>query len=87
MSQAELGEVTGVTRSSVNQWEKGKTVPELERLQKMSEFFGVSLETIVGDETAEQSVDAELLFLKKEIADALRASFLSTIASLKKPNH
>lgn len=84
MSQAELGSILGVTRSSVQQWEAGKTVPQLHFLQQMADFFGVSLMVLMGDEPNEQSVDAELRILPKDISDALKASFLSTIAAVKK---
>jgi transcriptional regulator with XRE-family HTH domain len=84
MSQAELGSILGVTRSSVQQWEAGKTVPQLQYLQKMADFFGVSLTVLMGDEPAEGSVDAELRFLPKDVSDALKASFLATIAAVKK---
>lgn len=84
MSQAELGSIMGVTRSSVQQWEAGKTVPQLQYLQKMADFFGVSLTVLMGDEPNEGSVDAELRILPKDVSDALKASFLATIAAVKK---
>jgi transcriptional regulator with XRE-family HTH domain len=84
MSQAELGAILGVTRSSVQQWEADKTVPQLHHLMKMADFFRVSLAVLMGSETSDQSIDAELRFLPKDVADALKASFLSTIAAVKK---
>lgn len=84
MSQAELGSILGVTRSSVQQWEAGKTVPQLQYLQKMADFFGVSLTVLMGDEPSEGSVDAELRVLPKDVSEALKASFLATIAAVKK---
>lgn len=83
MSQAELGAILGVTRSSVQQWEAGKTVPQLQHLQKMADFFGVSLTVLMGDEPSDGSVDAELRALPKGVSEALKASFMATIAALK----
>lgn len=84
MSQAELGAVIGVSRSAVQQWEAKKTVPELDKLQKMAEFFGVSLTVLLGDEPQTESLDAELRLLPKDVSDALKASFMATIAAVKK---
>lgn len=84
MSQAELGDVLGVTRAAVHHWEKGRSVPQLHQLQEMARFFSVPLAVLLGDESNTQSVDAELRFLPKEVADALTASFLATIAAVKK---
>ena len=84
MSQAELGDILGVTRAAVHQWEKGRSVPQLHHLQELARFFGVPLAVMLGSDAAEQSVDAALRILPKEVADALTASFLSTIAAIKK---
>ncbi len=84
MSQAELGDVVGVTRAAVHQWEKGRSVPQLTHLQEMARFFGVPLATLLGGEAAGQSVDAALRMLPKEVAEALTASFLATIDAVKK---
>jgi transcriptional regulator with XRE-family HTH domain len=85
MSQAELGAMLGVTRSAVQQWESGKTMPQIQYLQEMSRFFGVTVSGLLGDEGNGRSVDDALRELPKDISDALKASFLSTIATLKKP--
>ena len=84
MSQAELGNVLGVTRAAVHQWEKGRSVPQLNHLQEIARFFGVSLAILLGGDAPLHSVDAELRVLPKEVADALTASFLATIAAVKK---
>jgi transcriptional regulator with XRE-family HTH domain len=83
MSQAELGDVVGVTRAAVHQWEKGKSVPQIHHLQELARFFGVPLATMLGDEGTVQSVDAALRVLPRDVADALKASFLATIETIK----
>lgn len=84
MSQAELGGVLGVTRAAVYQWEKGRSVPQLTYLNEMARFFGVPLATLLGGEDVGRSVDDALRILPRDVADALRASFLATIENLKK---
>jgi transcriptional regulator with XRE-family HTH domain len=84
MSQAEVGDVVGVTRAAVHQWEKGRSVPQLHHIQGLARFFGVSITTLVGGDSSEQSVDAALRTLPQDVSDALVASFLATIEAVKK---
>ena len=53
MSQGELAEALSVSRQSVSKWETDGATPDLEKLIKLSELFGISLDTLVkGSETA-----------------------------------
>lgn len=54
MSQGDLAETLDVSRQSVSKWETGGAVPELEKLVKLSELFGVSLDELVKGEKPEQ---------------------------------
>lgn len=47
MSQGALAEALGVSRQSVSKWETDAAVPELDKLQKLSALFGVSLDELV----------------------------------------
>ena len=48
MSQLDLADALEVSRQSVSKWETGTAVPELDKLVKMSDLFGVSLDVLVG---------------------------------------
>ena len=48
LSQDELAAALEVSRQSVSKWENNSAVPELEKLVKMSELFGVTLDELVG---------------------------------------
>ena len=50
LSQEQLAEALDVSRQTVSKWERGAAAPELERLRAMAEFFGVSLDELVGGE-------------------------------------
>lgn len=52
MSQGDLADALDVSRQSVSKWENNNAVPELDKLIKMSELFGITLDTLVGKETA-----------------------------------
>lgn len=47
MSQEQFAELFGVSRQSVQKWENGISVPELEKLIKISKYFDVSLDALV----------------------------------------
>lgn len=48
ISQAKFGAGFGVSREAVSQWEKGKSTPEQDKLEKMAERYDVSLDWIAG---------------------------------------
>ena len=48
LSQDELAEKVFVTRQAVSRWEHGDTIPGTETLKLLSEFFGVSINTLLG---------------------------------------
>jgi len=47
MSQAELAESLEVSRQSISKWETGAAVPELDKLMRLSDVFGVTLDELV----------------------------------------
>lgn len=55
MSQGDLAEALDVSRQSVSKWENNNAVPELDKLMKIAELFGISLDELVGKESAAQS--------------------------------
>ena len=46
-TQEELAQACFVSRSAVSKWETDASVPELEKLLKLSELFGVTLDALV----------------------------------------
>lgn len=49
-SQEELAEQLGVSRQSVSKWEGAQSVPDMDKLLKMSRLFGVSTDYLLKDE-------------------------------------
>lgn len=62
MSQEQFAELLGVTRQAVQKWEKNQSVPELEKLVKISKYFDVSLDSLVFE--SDTRVTEELNFNK-----------------------
>ena len=54
MSQGDLAEALGVSRQSVSKWETNASVPDLDKLVKMSRLFGVTLDELVTGAPAAQ---------------------------------
>lgn len=52
-SQEELAEQMNVTRQSVSKWEGAQSVPDLEKMIRLSELFGVSTDYLLKDEIEE----------------------------------
>lgn len=48
LSQEELAGKIFVTRQAVSRWENGETIPNTETLKILSNFFGVSINTLLG---------------------------------------
>lgn len=42
-----VSSATGIPQSTFTDWKKGRSKPKLEKLIKISQFFGVPLETFV----------------------------------------
>jgi transcriptional regulator with XRE-family HTH domain len=53
MSQENLAAKLDITRQTISKWEKGAAVPDLDRILKLSELFGVSVDYLVKDEMEE----------------------------------
>lgn len=57
MTQAELAKQLGITRSSVNAWEMGISVPSTQYVVELSQLFKVSTDYILGvDASASVSI-------------------------------
>ena len=52
-SQEEWADQLGISRQSVSKWESGMSIPDLEKIVKMSALFGVSTDYLLKDEIEE----------------------------------
>ena len=52
LSQGDLADALDVSRQSISKWETDASVPELEKLRRLSELFHISLDALVGGEAA-----------------------------------
>ena len=49
-SQEDLAEQLQISRQSVSKWESGASIPDLDRIVKLSALFGVSTDYLLKDE-------------------------------------
>lgn len=49
LSQGDVAERIDVSRQSVSKWETGQSVPELDKIVKLADLFGVSVDELVRD--------------------------------------
>ena len=60
MSQADLAQRIGVSRQSVAKWEAEKSYPEMDKLIRICDLFGCSLDDLVrGDLAGREAASAE----------------------------
>ena len=56
-TQEELAEQLSVSRQAVTKWESGQSLPDIENLKQLSDIFGVTMDSLVGDiETKKDSI-------------------------------
>ncbi|MEA5136440.1 MAG: helix-turn-helix transcriptional regulator [Candidatus Fimivivens sp.] len=41
---------TGVPQSSLSEWKRGNSMPKIDKMQKLAEYFGVSVDYLLGKE-------------------------------------
>ena len=58
LSQGDLADALGVSRQSISKWETDASVPELDKLIKLSQLFGVTLDELVTGETPPEQLPA-----------------------------
>ena len=67
ISQEELAEKLGVSRQSISKWESAMSIPDMNRIIELSNYFGVSTDYLLKDdvETFETQIDQENIKLKR----------------------
>lgn len=47
ITQAELGKKLGLTRSAINSWEMGLSIPQLKHVIEMAEIFNTTVDSMI----------------------------------------
>ncbi|MBQ2899929.1 MAG: helix-turn-helix transcriptional regulator [Oscillospiraceae bacterium] len=68
LSQGDLAEILEVSRQSISKWENGGATPDLDKIIKLSEVFGITIDELVKNEevSAPSEEKAPQIIIKKE---------------------
>ena len=71
MSQGDLAEALEVSRQSVSKWETGQSVPDLERIVRMADLFGVTVDELVrdGERPEPPTAETQVIYVEREKHD------------------
>lgn len=58
-SQEELANQLGVSRQAVSKWESGASIPDLDKILRLSQLFGVSTDYLLRDDVEPEPLPAE----------------------------
>lgn len=88
LSQGDLADALDVSRQSISKWETNGSVPELDKLVKLSEIFDVSLDALItGKEKAEQpsvtpQAEPQVIYIEKPVKSGITAAQILGIVLL-----
>lgn len=78
LSQGDLANALEVSRQSVSKWENNSAVPELEKLMKMAEIFGATLDELVTGIPPESSTltqqEPKVIYIEKTTRPGITTS-------------
>ena len=60
ITQEELGKVLDIQKAAIYKYENGRAEPSTEVLKKMSAYFGVSIDYLLGNSTSKEIPDSNL---------------------------
>lgn len=67
----DVSKATGISSSTLTDWKKGRSVPKQDKMQKIAEFFGVSLEYLMTGSEKESTASYYLNDETKKIAQEM----------------
>lgn len=71
LNQSQLAEKLGVSRGSISYYENGDRVPDIEFFYRVSKFFNVSLDFLIGEKSGDERPLEDKLSLTSEAIDAI----------------
>lgn len=76
LTQANLAEVLNVTHQAVSRWETGESIPDVQTLENISQFYNVTIDEILKGEYREKQIT--------ELEKQINSSFYLTLNKVKK---
>lgn len=91
LRDAAVANATGIPKSTFSDWKSGRSVPKIEKLQRIADFFGVTVDYLMGVENEARSPEplpaltaeeAELLRIFRGLNDVGRARALESLEDM-----
>ncbi len=80
LTQEKLAEILGVTVGAVYKWEAGLSVPELNLIVEMADFFDISVDVLLGHKMKDNRIQS----IKEQLETFLRTQDLAAITEAEK---
>ena len=87
LTQEQLSEVLGVTAGAVYKWEAGLSVPDIQLIMEMADFFDTSVDVLLGYEMKDNRLDATVKRLQEYRRQKDRTGLAEAEKALKKYPH
>lgn len=81
LSQEELAEKLDVSRQSISKWESGTSIPDLNKIIKLSEIFGVSTDYLIKDDDTSAAPTIDKSSKGKSVSIEEATSFMDAVAA------
>ncbi len=85
LSQGDVAERLDVSRQSVSKWETGQSVPELDKIVRLADLFGVSVDELVRDGDAPQpqpEAEKQVVYVKPRLSKVQIAGVVLLVLGL-----
>ena len=82
--QKDIAEIFNVEQATVSNWEKGKRIPDSEMLIKLANFFEVSVDYLLGNDTPPTDNEKELKEIEALKQLLIRNDFMHSSEDLSK---
>ena len=87
LTQEQLAEVLGVTTGAVHKWEAKLSIPDMELIVEMADFFDTSVDVLLGYELKDNRLEATARRLREYRRSKDRAGLAEAEKALKKHPH
>lgn len=76
LTDYKVSKATGIGRSTFTDWKKGESKPKREKLEKIADFFGVSVEYLItGQHPEHESTSGKKYYFSDETAETAQELF------------
>lgn len=70
LKDSAVAKATGIGKSTFSDWKSGRSAPKMEKMKKIAEYFGVSVEELTGEKT-----DSDPYYLDPEAREMIEFLF------------